>query len=326
MVADWIPMILKMTPTFLLSVLAIVVAVITPLPGNALPWEEAIEAVESRSEEIWQLAKDRGLEGRHLGTVHNEIHANEHTCTILGRMLDKVEYIESLERSTDFELTNLDPHTTGLAAQSLGNWVFIAKKFLQVSRNRKIQVWNLDCVGMMGIPTVAYIELGDDETFFDIDGSTLRILGDIEPGFFEKLRAEITLHPEVRVVSLGSGGGSVYEAIRSGLLIRSLNLDTSLWNNCYSACTIVFIAGVERKVWSPYPDLAFHQVSLDGSAVPFDDRVYNDLAEYSDVLGVEPSVFLGLMQSAPPSDFFVPIVSDLCDLKLATWVQRICGW
>ncbi len=51
---------------------------------------------------------------------------------------------------------------------------------------------------------------------------------------------------------LGSGGGYIDEAMKAGAYIRRKGLDTTLYNNCDSACPLVVMAGVERLNWSPY--------------------------------------------------------------------------
>lgn len=304
---------------------AIVVAVLFfPLPAAAVSWQDAIAATEAKAEELWQLAQSRGLEGRHIGTLYNEWHANEHTCSILGRMLGKADLINSIERSTEIDVSQTDSQDTGVAAQSLSNWAFIAKRLLDSTDERRIREWNLDCVGHLGIPNSAYINEGGTSAFYDVEEETLRVVGDVEPGFSDKLKAVILENPQVKYIALGSGGGSVAEAIEAGLIIRERGLNTQLWNNCYSACTIVFIAGVNRQIWSPYPDLSFHQVSRGGIAIPFDDPTYHKLAAYAVYMGVDARIFLELTWSAPPSGFTTPHVDLLCAAKIATWVQRRC--
>lgn len=298
-------------------------AVVIPLQANAASWEETIAAVEVQEEELWQLAQSRGQEGRHIGTLYNEFHANEHSCSILGRMLDKARHVADLERSTEIDVSGTDGHATGVAAQSLGNWVFNARRLLDLDEPRRIREWNLDCVGEYGIPGTAWI--GEIEpTFFDVEDTMLRVIGNVEEGFAEQLIKAIEENPQVTQVALGSAGGSVHEAIKAGIYIRQKNLETLLWNNCYSACTIVFAGGVKRQIWSPYPDLAFHQVSVDGVAVPLNDPVYDRLGSYAMVMGIRPEPFLTLFKSAPPSDFTLPETDLLCASNIATWVQRTC--
>ena len=109
-----------------------------------------------------------------------------------------------------------------------------------------------------------------------------------------------------------------------GLLIRQLGLETALYDDCYSACTLVFLGGVERKVWSPYPTLGFHRASIDGEAIPDSDSLYDRLWTYADSMTGNGSVVVRAMQSAQPSNFFQFRPEQLCDVGVATWVQRRC--
>lgn len=302
----------------------VIAALLAPLPAAAVSWPDAIAATEAKAEDLWQLAQSRGLEGRHIGTLYNEWHSDEHTCSILGRMLGKADMIAEIERSTEIDVSQTDGQETGVAARSLGNWAFIARRLLDSTDERRIREWNLDCVGYLGIPDSAYINEGGASAFYDVEEATLRVIGNVEQGFADKLKAVILDNPKVKYVALGSGGGSVAEAIEAGLFIRESGLNTLLWNNCYSACTIVFIAGVNRQIWSPYPDLSFHQVSRDGVAIPLDDPSYHKLAAYAAYMGVNARTFLELTWSAPPSAFVTPHVDILCAAKIATWVQRRC--
>lgn len=297
-----------------------------PSASQALSWEEAIARVDARSERYWQRAEALGLPIRALGSGLNELHVEEHTCSILGRMLNKDALIENLEKSTNFDLQNADFMTYGMAAHSLDNWVYTAKRLLKFDNDRRIEVWNLDCVGRMGITVSASIPNGSRKTFFDVDGDTIRILGDVTPGFSEKLRNAVTSNPKVNTVALGSAGGSVYEALEAGLFIRRMGLTTTLYNNCYSACPLVFLGGVRRTIWSPYPKLGFHQMSLsDGQVVPFDDPNYSEITSYVRSMGADSEYVLNQMFAADPSQMNEPDHVEFCQSRVATWVQRWCS-
>ena len=291
-----------------------------------MSWDDAIASVEARAIEIWSLAESRGLQSRFLGTAFNELHVREHSCSILGRMLGKADAIAEAERSTEFDLEQEDEHETGLAAHSLDNWVHNARRLKELSEERRIEEWNLDCVGRHGIPEDEFVARSGTETFFDLqqEGRVLRILGDVNEGFASRISNALAQNPSVTTVALGSAGGRVMEAIEAGLLIRQLGLETTLWNECYSACTLVFLGGVERKIWSPYPSLHFHQVSSEGKAVALDHSIYTLVFDYSTVMGANSVAVLEYMQSSPPQSFFAPPMIDLCSSNISTWVQRLC--
>jgi len=65
----------------------------------------------------------------------------------------------------------------------------------------------------------------------------------------------------IGTVLLDSTGGLVFTARAMALLIQQYELDTRVRHECYSACTIVFLAGKQRTM-QPAAELGFHQYSL----------------------------------------------------------------
>lgn len=291
-------------------------------PAQSDSWDKTIAAVDAKSDALWKKSRSMGFQDW-LGTALNELHAVEHKCSILGRMLGNKESIEALERSTEMDHNSPDPREIAIAAHSLSTWVYQATRMKALDRDRRVREWNLDCVGNFGIPSKAYIAETAD-TFYDVDGDVLRVFGDVEEGYADKLISAHRANPHVTTIALGSAGGLVSEAIRAGMYIRNAGLETMLWNNCYSACTIVFVGGTRRSVMSPYPDLGFHQISSKGVAVPLGDKSYRDVWAYVSIMGVNAAAFVSLMHSAPPSSFIYPEGDELCETKIATWVQRVC--
>lgn len=308
------------------ATLVLVIFALLSLPtfAAAASWQEAISAVRSNAALLDERADALGYPP--LGTAYNEVDAIEHECAILGRMLGKAELIRHLEKEAPPETA--DGQELRIAAQSLENWIVAAENALALSKQQRVQVWNLDCPGHMGIAGTGYIlATPGPRAFYDVteDGSTLRVLGDVELGFADKIRSALDDNPGVTVIALGSAGGIVLEAIDAGSEIRARKLETTLWNNCYSACPLVFLGGTSRTIWSPYPELGFHQMSRDGLAVQLDDPLYALVREYADAMGANSDIVMSFMLSAPPHAMRVPDLFDLCDAKIALWVQRACS-
>lgn len=267
-----------------------------------------------------------------IGTIYNEIHSNEHACFILGGLLDRVE--EARPAQIDFEpdytlLTPDNANDLRIMSNSIDNFIGNAEGILEKSRDERVLQWNLDCVGQHGISKAASIAQDGKATFYTVknDGRVLQVMGDIEQGFAQKIIDAIEANPNVQSVALGSGGGYVYEAIKAGAYIRSKGLETVLWNNCYSACPLVFMGGIQRENWSPYPVLGFHQVySQTGEAAPLDDQIYKDIYQYLLAMGIEPRYVIQKMWSAPPTGMAIVERGDEapCTANVFTWVQRGC--
>lgn len=288
----------------------------------AIDWDQAIENVEKNMELL--LDKARELDAPFLGSMYVTIDAQEHHCSILGRMVGKTSYIDHLEKPLP---TYSEDGTEFLVAhQSLSNWVTIARGLRSETQPSRIRLWNLDCVGKLNIPVSAYVEDGSNSMFYELrnEGATLRILGDIKPGFFEEFKKALDYNPAVKFIALGSHGGSIRDAMLAGFEIRRRGLGTTLWNNCYSACPFVFMGGVDRVIYMPFPDVGFHQISINGNAAPLNDEYYGLMSQYISTMGLDHNHIMRFVMSAKPHEMHIAEYGNLCDARFITWAQRIC--
>ena len=299
---------------------------------------EAIEAVIARRDALRDRIEQYDLWER-PGTSFNSAGVPQHWCSILGRLLGMTDLIEHLEREytraediTNPNLSDLERQDLSIDLLELDNWVSVAYQIGEMSHDRRVEYWNLECAGQLNIPISAYIESGNTEEFHDIfvdhNGNEvfLRVLGDVVDGYSDRLESALDAHPDVEAVLLGSEGGNVREAILAGLLIRSRGLNTLAWANCYSACPLVLLGGVNRDMWRPYSEVGFHRVSVsDGSTLPNTARVYEIIADYARTMGADPNRVLAFMFSATPDEIAVPDFHDLCSTRVLTWIQGICS-
>lgn len=265
-----------------------------------------------------------------IGTMFNDVDIPEHTCYALGMLLGLEENVHHLrfDRNPSFAARDSDQaHDLRVNAQSLDNFVIAVSSSLKMSLGQRGIAWDLDCSDKHGISAVTFNQMGAS-TFYEVTdgGQGLRILGAIEKGFAARLSAALAQNPNVAFVALGSGGGSVAEALAAGRLIRAQGLATSIWNNCYSACPLVFLGGVDRHVHSPYPSLGFHQISTSAGAVAPESPVYVQVASYIREMGVDDRFFVSAMLQAVPTQMNMINGADLrlCEARIATWVQRAC--
>jgi hypothetical protein len=220
-----------------------------------------------------------------------------------------------------------DAHNLRVQAQSLSNFADSVENIVKKSPQERSIYWNLDCAGKYKIPST-YVDEGQQKTFFLLkhEGVTLQILGSIETGFSSRLISAIADNPSVKNIALGSGGGSVAEAIQAGRFIRSRGLTTTLWNNCYSACPLVFLGGIERTIWAPYPKLGFHQIYTETGAIQFTSPVYTYVGKYIASMGASSKYVIALMQSASPNQMLeLALDENLCRSGVTTWIQRFCN-
>jgi hypothetical protein len=301
-------------------------------------WPDTIANVEALLEQYIQKSdellreedEDYRLNGGHplnyFGVSCANCYWPEHQCAILGRMLGKAELIKHLEKP-------LPPLTSTLGevlptAESLDQWVFTAKRLLGESNEKRASIWNLECVGNFGIPSNAVDDQGLDSVSFRQDGAHLWVYGDIVQGFYEQFVEVLNQNPEVTTVGLGSGGGSVRDAILAGSEIRKRGLNTQLIGPCLSACPMVFIGGVSRNVMRPFPPLGFHQMYSEDGAVPLGDQTYQLVADYAWSMGVDGTWFVLQMAAAEPTDMNMQgddlaERDELCVRGAVTWYQGI---
>jgi hypothetical protein len=304
--------------------------VICCLVGSAYAkgWAEAISEVEARSRFLWNYGIERGASS-HLGSIYNELDANRHQCAIAGRLLGLENNIRHLEEMPEPKLSD-DMNEDQLMelmlySHSLSNWVVAAKYLAGLPMDEVAEIWNLNCVGKLEIDGMAFVDSGVGRAKFKQDGTRVRVLGDIDLGFASELESWLIANPQTEEVVLGSGGGSVKDAILAGIAIRQRGLNTTLSDSCFSACPLVFIGGVNRTIWSPYPPLGFHQAyTVDGIAIPASSEIYQMIFEYSNMMGVDGNFVLESMMNAGPMDMFEPHIDELCASKVVTWVQRAC--
>lgn len=288
-----------------------------------------IADMERNAKALWAHATTID-DWNHIGTMYNEVDSAKHFCYVLGRFLGYPDLVNGLRPNykPDFSLkTHENGHELRVISTSMTNYASAARQVLTSSESERITAWNLDCPGRHGIPKV-YADQNGQKPLFKIedDGTILRVLGDIEGDFSTKLNEALQKNPKVRVVALGSGGGSVTEALRAGLSIRTRGLETTLWNSCYSACPLVLLGGVRRTVMSPYYELGFHQISLNGRAIPLDSDTYRAIYDYANRMGVDGVFVVESMWAAPPESMKVFTTEEvLCETKVMTWIQRACS-
>jgi hypothetical protein len=264
----------------------------------------------------------------HLGTVLNEVGLAEFQCAGLARLFDKNTIFSRLSKVDPFPpLPWKDEATMDMVAWSflsLTNGVRALEVALNSSLRDRVMTWNLSCVGKFEIAKAEYVPQLEPQATIEVVQDQLQVFGDIYAGFFEEFERVLDANKGIKTVVLGSGGGSVRDAILAGALIRDRRLTTTLSADCYSACPLMFLGGVDRLIWSPYPRLGFHQVSVGGKPLAADDRIYLIIASYVKDMGADAKFVVARMRQSPPTDMNHPAVGELCEPRVTTWVQRGC--
>lgn len=130
----------------------------------------------------------------------------------------------------------------------------------------------LGCFWVIAAP--AWAEALDSAAKFAIEGDTLVYDtesafadddGEIETGDIDVFLARLTGQPEIRVLELNSGGGSIFAAEEIARIVLDFELDTIVVGECTSACVTVFLAGASRSM-TLGSKIGFHQRYWSASA------------------------------------------------------------
>jgi hypothetical protein len=95
------------------------------------------------------------------------------------------------------------------------------------------------------------------------NGTMLDFSGGISFGTAKEFETMLKAMDNVRTVRLNSNGGRIAEAQKISDLIRARGLATYVTQSCVSACTIVFLGGKQRYLFST-AKLGFHQSYFKG--------------------------------------------------------------
>jgi hypothetical protein len=305
-------------------------SVVSDSPAGALRAEAAAaDELASRLRKAADAIDDQ----RWVGTALNEYKADESQCYAIGRLLDHGAYVMHLkiDKSADLNSkTSENARTLRIQATGLENFAIAIRNAFALQPSQRAIEWNLNCAGKLHI-SATLVDQSAIHTFYTVtnDRRSIRVLGDIEDDFSTRLIGAIKANPAVSEIILGSGGGNVREAILAGEFIRANKLNTTLGDACYSACPLVFLAGQNRSIWSPYPVLGFHEVrdAKTGAAPSHGSDVYKIIYQYVGRMGVDPQFVLTSMWSAPPTAMNEISGNDerLCKARVATWIQRSCS-
>ncbi len=94
------------------------------------------------------------------------------------------------------------------------------------------------------------------------DGHTMHFNGTISLGSSKALQRSLNINPGVTELILRSDGGNIYEARGMAAMIMQRQLNTHTEQECSSACTIVFMAGLKRTLGQT-GKLGFHGYRLE---------------------------------------------------------------
>lgn len=146
-----------------------------------------------------------------------------------------------------------------------------------------------------------------------LDDRTIRVTGEFDARLVGEFRAAVARAPNVRTVELHSPGGRVYSGLEIARIIYDLRLNTWITadSECYSACSIAFLAGELRLADGR---LGVHQVSGmndDSLTQSVISDVFDSLRQFG-----APDALVSRMLRTPPEDIYVFSASELEELGI----------
>jgi hypothetical protein len=148
------------------------------------------------------------------------------------------------------------------------------------------------------------------------DGTEIEITGGFKYGLSKDFEQLLKAAPQVEAVHLDSAGGRIGEAINVHDLIVERQLGTYVANQCYSACTIAFAGGKERRL-GPAGELGFHAPAFRGMTP---DDLRGAAAKQKTILvgdGFDPD-FVTRALTTPAESLWIPTRQELIAARAIT--------
>ena len=139
------------------------------------------------------------------------------------------------------------------------------------------------------------------------DQTTIFLEGDINYALHASFLKTLEDHENITTIALSSEGGIIFAARAIANKIIELNLATKANADCFSACTLIFLAGKTRQL-ADNGQLGFHLYAtksmLTASILDIEEQVEKD-KQYLRDRGVSEG-FITTAYSTPPEEIWIP--------------------
>jgi hypothetical protein len=148
------------------------------------------------------------------------------------------------------------------------------------------------------------------------NGATLVLRGRIGGGSANALQAVLDATPNTTALVLDSPGGRMTEAADIAGRVKQRHLDTAVVNQCFSACTIIFMAGAHRSA-ALTATFGFHQPFIVGQGRVGQWVSTQHMREYYRSAGLR-DWFVDHVIAIQPKDLWVPTRRELEEAGVLT--------
>lgn len=146
------------------------------------------------------------------------------------------------------------------------------------------------------------------------DGRVVSYTGGVNDGASRALEKVIADAPRVTTVLLESPGGWMREGQRMAAVIQRYGLSTRVETECHSACTVAFLAGVDRTLGEGAV-LGFHRGRAPGQDAKGESAEHD--AEVYAKAGL-PQAFIRRVIETPHNDIWMPTRRELLKAGVLT--------
>jgi hypothetical protein len=147
------------------------------------------------------------------------------------------------------------------------------------------------------------------------DGHTLIIDGGIGFGLTDEVVSILEKNPGITTVELSSIGGRVFEARKLAQLIIQRSFNTFVAKHCFSACTVAFVAGADRRI-SMNAQLGFHRYSFPGLTAAEFIETEDDDRRFLQSRGIAAG-FVKTVYATPAEDLWRPTHQEIFAARVA---------
>lgn len=153
--------------------------------------------------------------------------------------------------------------TIQIAVKSRSDIVVIVFLALTVAIVSAVSIWR--CIDILypqterfetvSLPPISQLDISTD-------GQTIHLTGDISYPLRASFLSTLENNSDIKTVSLSSSGGAIFAARAIAIKIAELGLNTRVDENCFSACTLIFLAGDQRSLGKA-GQLGFHSYATE---------------------------------------------------------------
>lgn len=213
--------------------------------------------------------------------------------------------------------------TLFLAVQNHTDIVVIISLVLSMSIVLAISAWR--SLEMIIPPQAKHVTATGSETkllHVSDDGYTVFVSGDINFPLHASFLKTLEQNNQIKTVMLSSDGGIIFAARAMAIKITEQGLNTKIDENCYSACTLIFMAGRKRELGDA-GELGFHlyatKSTITASILDIDAQVEKD-KDYLRARGVSEG-FIKTAYSTPPDKIWIPNKDQLEQAGILTSIK-----